>query len=187
MLKNNRITKSLCAVMLTLCLLLPGTLTTPAEAAPDDVYAINVEFGNLSFYYDYGTWNVNTMRYEAAATSANPANGTTAGFPGWYGFDGTANKISIENGSAPGKSVTMSLHYRSLESGELSSAGTATSVSGVTMTVDGWNNNSVTVASNSTAVGYIHLAGEPVTTDDTYDSATMQPIGMLTLKIDSWT
>lgn len=188
MMKHNRITRSLCAAMLALCLL-PCAMLRPAQASPspDDVYAIDVEFGNLSFYYDYGTWNVNTMRYEASATSTYPAEGTDAGFPGWYGFDGTANKISIKNSSQGNRAVTLSLYYRALYGTEWDDAGVDGSVSGVSMTVDGWNNNSVTVAAGEEATGYIHLSGEPTLSGEAYTSATMQPIGMLTLKIEAWT
>ena len=195
MMKHNRITRSLCAAMLALCLL-PCAMLRPAQASPspDDVYAIDVEFGNLSFYYDYGTWNVNTMRYEASAASTYPAEGTDAGFPGWYGFDDIANRISIKNISQGKRAVTLSLYYRALDDTEWDDAGVAGSVSGVNMTVTTandssvlWNGNSVTVPAEKTAVGCIHLAGEPRFAGEAYTSATMQPIGMLTLKIEAWT
>ena len=199
--------------MLGLALLLP--VAAPVRAvesesgneSADYVYAIDVEFGNLSFYYDYGVWNVNTMRYEAGSTSTYPAEGTTLGFPGWYGFDDQSNFIRINNRSEPSDSsdraVTMSLAYRALTSGELAGAGADGVVSGVSMTVSGksavtainpktvtdWNDNTITVPANATAVGYIHLSGKPVLAGSgaVYSSAAMQPIGMLILKIESWT
>ena len=191
--------------MLCAGLLWSGVLSVPAEASPDpnDVYAIDIEFGNLSFYYDYGVWDVNDMRYEASATSTHPANGTTLGYPGWYGFDDISNKISITNHSESGRSVTVALDYRSLTSTELTAAGAENVVSGVSMTVSGtpakpdsavstvvavWQpaDNSATVPSDATVVGYIHLSGEPKLPDGSvYDSASMQPIGMLTLTITS--
>lgn len=59
-------------------------------------YYIEIEFGAMQFYYDYGEWNPSTHRYEADTTSIDPAAGKTAGDPGWYGFDGTNNKITIK-------------------------------------------------------------------------------------------
>lgn len=201
MLHKNRITRSLCAVMLCAGLLLSGLLSVPAEAAPgdetppidvNDVYAIDIEFGNLSFYYDYGVWDVNDMRYEASATSTNPASGTVAGYPGWYGFDQISNKISVKNSGVEGKAVTVVLEYRALTAGELTSAGANAIVSGVSMTVLGaaqpseWQANAATVSAKQTVEGFIHLSGEPTLAGGSvYDSATMQPIGMLILKIES--
>ena len=192
--------------MLCAGLLLSGLLYVSAEAAPGDeplpideidvdVYALTIEFGNLSFYYDYGVWDVNDMRYEASATSTYPAAGTVAGYPGWYGFDKIANKITIKNESQPGNDVTVALEYRSLkDDGELAAAGADAIVDGVSMTVLGasepseWQANTATVPAEQKVEGFIHLSGEPkLAGGSVYDSPTMQPIGMLTLAIQSWT
>ncbi len=60
-------------------------------------YSITIEFGEFSFYYDYGIWDVNKLTYQT--TSSYPAADLASGAPGWYGFDGLANKISITNES----------------------------------------------------------------------------------------
>ena len=73
----------------------PSPAQSVSAADDEDVYALDIEFGSLSFTYDYGIWDVNDMRYEAVSTSINPAEGTVAGYPGWYGFDGKANKVTI--------------------------------------------------------------------------------------------
>ena len=189
MFKNNRITRTLCAVMLAGAMLFPAGLSHPVSAAQDaDVYSLDIEFGSLSFYYDYGTWNVNTMRYEADDNSADPANGTTLGFPGWYGFDGTANRIALKNGSVNGEAITVSLSYSNLTG--------ANAVSGVSMSVPKWTDNGgIYTASvpaplmgsseESIVEAFIHLSGEPVMNSGAYESAILQPIGMLVVKIES--
>lgn len=188
--KLNIKTSALCVVMLLAALLIftPAPHSS-AAAVSGDVYAIDIEFGNLSFYYDYGIWNVNTMRYEASDTSRNNAAGTVDGFPGWYGFDGVANRVSVKNSSPGGSAVTAELTYRSLTADELGGAGVDEIVTGVTMTVTGWPNdkNWVVVPANDTPViGYIHLQGEPKVNGQRYDSATMAPIGLFTLTITAW-
>ena len=175
----------------------------PIPAAADEVgnvYAMAIEFGSLSFYYDYGNWNVNTMRYEADANSTGPADGTTSGFPGWYGFDKTSNKIVLTNSSVNGKSITVSLDYRGLTAPEAVTAQAEHAVTGVSMRVtgDAWTHasgNRYTAAipapqgagSNPVPVeAYIHLSGEPkLSNGSPYDSQTLQPIGMLIIKIES--
>lgn len=186
--KLNIKTIALCVVMLITILLLPVAPRATAEEVEGDVYAIDIEFGNLSFYYDYGIWNVNTMRYEASDTSRNNAAGTVDGFPGWYGFDGVSNRISVKNTSPSGSSVTVALTYRPLTNEELGSAGVDNVVTGVSMTVSGWaGNNWVEVpADGNSVVGFIHLQGEPQVNGQRYDSASMAPIGLFTLTITAW-
>ena len=58
-------------------------------------YVVNVEFGSMSFYYDWGRWNTETLSYTCDSTSRAPAASTGEGAPGWYGFDGAANRIGI--------------------------------------------------------------------------------------------
>lgn len=193
---NNRITRSLCAVIVLLAILLPHPLPAKADDV-NDTYALDIEFGNLSFYYDFGVWNPNTMRYEASAGSTYPAEGTVAGFPGWYGFDGIANKITVHNISPGGHTINVALNYRQLAPSELGEAGMELvgQVSNVTMTVPDWaqSGNLFThdVPADTTrqtpAVAYIQLAGEPRLTSGTFSSNYFAPIGMLTVSIQSWT
>ena len=173
----------------------PSAAAVRDDIDPGDIYAVDIEYGSLSFYYDYGIWNVNTMRYEAAATSENPAAGTPDGLPGWYGFDGTANRVAVINRSA-GKSITVEIAYRPLAAGELAAAGSPEVVTGVNMTVTGddWSNNSLTVPAglqdsegNPAAVaGFIQLSGMPKVNGAEYESDDMLPIGMFTLTITDW-
>ena len=59
-------------------------------------YSVTISFGTFDFYYDWGVWDADALKYAASTTSTSPAAGTVAGDPGWYGFDGVANKISVE-------------------------------------------------------------------------------------------
>lgn len=110
--KLNNTAKSLCAVLTALILILTCTLNTFAvdETTEDTTspsvdidpeyneqyrYAIEIEFGSFGFYYDYGTWDVNDLCYKSNQSSADPSADTKQGSPGWYGFDGNANKISV--------------------------------------------------------------------------------------------
>ncbi len=62
-------------------------------------YLIEIEFGSLQFYYDWGEWSPTTHDYVADSSSNMPANGTVEGEPGWYGFDGINNRITVINHS----------------------------------------------------------------------------------------
>ena len=70
-------------------------------------YSVEIEFGAMTFCYDYGTWNPSDLRYEADETE-NPGAGTVAGYPGWYGLDETENKESVNYHApkAPGEATT---------------------------------------------------------------------------------
>lgn len=187
--------------MLAAGLLALGGAPIPAAADEErSVYAMDIEFGSLSFYYDYGNWNVNTMRYEADANSTGPADGTTSGFPGWYGFDGTSNKIVLKNGSVNGSPITVSMNYRGLNDDEVAAAGAEHAVKGVSMivtgdawTLDSGNRYTAVIPATRDAGGYpvpveayIHLSGEPkLENSSPYESQTLQPIGMLIIKIES--
>ena len=65
----------------------------------NDKYIIFMEWGEMNFTYDYGRWNPNTFAYEADDASICPASGTVQGQPGWYGFDGSANRLFIRDSS----------------------------------------------------------------------------------------
>lgn len=102
-------TRSLCAVLLSLSVFMSAFALFPKaadEGSPnagetqldkDYRYEVEVEFSSFAFYYDYGTWNVNTMSYEADKSSDNPSAATVKGYPGWYGFDGISNMIRVKN------------------------------------------------------------------------------------------
>ena len=197
--KLTRKAGALCAVIFLLSMVLPFAPSAAAvqddEIDPGDVYAVDIEYGNLSFYYDYGIWNVNTMRYEAAATSEAPAAGTTDGLPGWYGFDRIANRVAVINRSA-GKSITVELTYRPLNSVELTDAKAPAVVTGVSMTVTGadWTDNTATIPAGLKddkgdpvgVAGFIQLNGTPMVGSTKYKSEDMLPIGMFTLTITGW-
>lgn len=191
---KKRIISTLCAVIMVFvwCRGFASVQVKAADPVDSDVYALDIEFGSLTFTYDYGVWDVNDMRYEASSTSTNPADGTVAGYPGWYGFDGTANKITVINRSALGDhSISVSLTYREFNDSEVSSG--LKKVTGVEMTLNGtgWNAVSVNqysteIAAGSSATCLVQLSGEPVVSTGKYFSDFMQPVGMLTLRIDSW-
>lgn len=201
--KLNKIAALLCAaIMLISCLVpVPPARATDPAADPGDpfVYAVDIEYGSMSFYYDYGIWNVNTMRYEASATSDNPAEGTPDGFPGWYGFDNTANRIAVINRN-PDLSITVQLTYRPLTESDRTAtnadANMVTGVTGVSMAVsgEGWDaNNKATVdesklldTDKAGVIGFIQLSGEPKVGDARYSSDDMTAIGMFSLTITAW-
>ena len=75
-------------------------------------YIVTIEFGAFDFQYDWGKWNVETLRYEADSNSADPAKDTPQGAPGWYGFDGTNNRIGIRfNSDIPNAKLAVSLNF----------------------------------------------------------------------------
>lgn len=159
-------------------------------------YAVTIEFGSMTFAYDYGKWDVNEMRYKANAASKNPANGTTEGYPGWYGFDGTANRISVkysnENGAdspTQNRKLSVTLDYRVFSSSE------GRVVSGVTM--DFYSDAALTARfspsftvphtdpenENAKTVIYASLRGEPTENGDKFLSDSFVPVGMLTIRV----
>lgn len=84
-------------------------------------YNLDIQFGSLGFYYDWGTWDTETLSYKANESSANPAAGTKLGDPGWYGFDGITNKISFINTSSGGEgnnSLYVRLEYHTTPFGD---------------------------------------------------------------------
>ena len=191
-------------MILGIGLLLPGAMPAPVQAARYNyTYAIDIEFGSLSFYYDYGQWDVDSMSYKASATSTYPADATRNGYPGWYGFDDVANKIKIVNSAEGDRGVQVAISYESLSQEILADAGADVVVKNVAMTVKGvpvenisdvreisddvvWNGNTVTVPAGSTAIGYVHLSGEPALENgEMYLETAMRPIGMLTIAIAS--
>ena len=90
--------------------------TVPENSVdPDDQfpyrYKLNIEYGSLSFYYDWGSWDSDACLYKADVSSQYPANGTMDTMPGWYGFDGTANRISFVNESTGSDTLYVLFEY----------------------------------------------------------------------------
>ena len=188
--------------MTAFALILLSVPAFPVQAENGDTksneykYAVTIEFGSMTFAYDYGKWDVNEMRYKANAASKNPANGTTEGYPGWYGFDGTANRISVkysnENETDPpekNRNLSVTLDYRVLFSAE------GRVVNGVAM--DFYSDAALTVPfspsftvphtdpenENAKTVIYASLRGEPTENGNKFLSDSFVPVGMLTIRV----
>lgn len=193
---------SLCAVMTAFALILLSVPAFPVRVNADETksdgykYAVTIEFGSMTFAYDYGKWDVNEMRYKANAASKNPANGTTEGYPGWYGFDGTANRISVKysnenetDGDTQNRKLSVTLNYRMLFSSE------GRVVDGVAM--EFYSDAALTVPfspsftvphtdpenENAKTVIYASLRGEPTENGGKFLSDSFVPVGMLTIRV----
>lgn len=194
--------KSLCAVIMAVALILLSAPMSPAYAENDETksdgykYAVTIEFGSMTFFYDYGKWDVNEMRYKTDDASKNPANGTESGYPGWYGFDGTANRISVKYSNenetdtpTQNRKLAVTLDYRTLSSAE------GRVVDGVAM--DFYSDAALTVPfsprfavphtdpedENAKTVIYTSLRGEPTENGGKYLSDSFVPVGMLTIRV----
>ena len=194
--------KFLCAVIMAVALILLSVPMFPAYAENDETksdgykYAVTIEFGSMTFFYDYGKWDVNEMRYKTDDASKNPANGTESGYPGWYGFDGTANRISVKysnenetDAQTQNRKLAVTLDYRKLSSAE------GRVVDGVAM--DFYSDVALTVPfspsftvphtdpedENVKTVIYTSLHGEPTENGGKYLSDSFVPVGMLTIRV----
>lgn len=165
------------------------------------VYEIEIEFGSLGFFYDYGVWNVNTFSYETDVMSKNPAADTVEGYPGWYGFDGVANKITVKNHSltidqgAPTDSVSVEISFTGFTSSDVSQ--NASVISGISMYcydgADLKNSNCLNTGENIYEFDikngedkelYISFSGEPKNSDgSSFISLSAKPIGFITLTV----
>ena len=193
---------SLCAVMTAFALILLSVPAFPVRVNADETksdgykYAVTIEFGSMTFAYDYGKWDVNEMRYKAGTASENPANGTEAGYPGWYGFDGTANRISVKysnenetDTATQNRKLSVTLEYHVLSSTN------ERVVKGVTMefysdvTLKNSFSSSFTVphtdpeVENAKTVIYASLRGEPTENGNKFLSDSFVPVGMLTIRV----
>lgn len=163
-------------------------------------YSVEIEFGAMTFCYDYGTWNTSDLRYEADDSSDFPSSETIAGFPGWYGFDGTANKISVKYNNVsvttdPTKDfLTVSIDYRALTAGEGGDSG-VTDIEGVSMGLYGaadWSRylggsgTQLSVAKNSSIEVWLSLDGVPTVGTEAFRSQNLVPIGMLTITLGTF-
>ena len=97
------IRKSAVSFLLILCMmisLLPcfgsHNEVEAASGTGSYTYSVEISFGAFAFTYDYGIWNVNELDYVASDTSSHPAADTKDREPGWYGFDGINNRITVE-------------------------------------------------------------------------------------------
>lgn len=193
---------SLFAVMTAFALILLSVPAFPARVNADETksdgykYAVTIEFGSMTFAYDYGKWDVNEMRYKAGTASKNPANGTTEGYPGWYGFDGTANRISVKysnenetDTATQNRKLSVTLDYRMLFASE------GRVVDGVSMKF--YSDAALTVPfspsftvphtdpenENAKTVIYASLRGEPTENGNKFLSDSFVPVGMLTIRV----
>ena len=174
-----------------------------ALAEESYVYNVTVTFGSFDFYYDYGTWDSENLKYAANASSKNPAADTADTFPGWYGFDGVTNKITVENSSTAGE-VQIHIQYTdtSLEGDTTDNIAFPLRLGSVTMSC--YDNAALTMpASGAIANGcsfhvaglaaapqptvkdiYVSFSGKPLNTDGTnFVSAQTKRIGYITLTV----
>lgn len=193
---------SLCAVMTAFALILLSVPAFPVRVNADETksdgykYAVTIEFGSMTFAYDYGKWDVTEMRYKANAASVNPAKGTEPGYPGWYGFDGTANRISVKysnenekDNATQNRKLSVTLDYRVFSSSEGRVVGGVAMdfYSDVTLTVP--FSPSFTVPhtdpenENAKTVIYASLRGEPTENGGKFLSDSFVPVGMLTIRV----
>lgn len=192
-------TKICFVIVLSLSLLLSAIPVVPAAAVGETTgtttsytYSVEITFGSLSFVYDWGTWSTSHLRYEADGSSTHPASGTEQGFPGWYGFDGNANMVSVkylrsETDTTKYDNLSVTLEYAPL-------TGTS-AVSGVEMElftasdfssgskVAGTNNFALTVQNNKATDYWISLKGVPMSGSNSFDSDTLTAIGTLTFRL----
>lgn len=165
-----------------------------SESETEYRYSVDIEFGSMTFCYDYGTWNPSNLRYEAEETES-PAAGTVAGFPGWYGFDGIANRISVryndkdDNGSDPSHNyLQVTLSYRSLQEKD--------GVTGITpelygneslknlIETIGENGSVLSVAKGEQISVWLSLKGEPTAKNGgAFTPVNLVPVGMLTIAL----
>ena len=206
--------KSLCAVLLSCAVVFasaPKILSAdePSSTVDPDtheayVYSITIEFGSFDFYYDYGVWDSANLKYKANDASDHPAKDTVDTFPGWYGFDGTANKISVHNYSLTGNAIKVNIDYTDvpLEGDTTDNVSFPLKKGAVTMTcyddaafttmspgaiTNGCSFTMAGLDSSATPTSkeiYLSFSGRPVKTDGTnFISAQAQRIGYITLTI----
>lgn len=202
--------KFLCAVIMAFAMIMLSVPVGTVSAADDNgdrnsvyKYAVTIEFGSMTFCYDYGKWDVNEMRYKSGEGSQNPAHDTTEGYPGWYGFDGTANRISVKysnenenDGPMQNRKLSVTLEYRNNQTDDGGNIITGIEMdfySDVALTVP-FNRNFIVPHTspeddNAKTVIYASLKGAPLEYNPTtnswekYGSDTFAPVGMLTIRV----
>lgn len=195
------------AILLSVSVLLSAFVFAPpaaeADSTPEYRYTVSIEFGPMTFYYDWGTWNSSEMRYVAASSSENPANGTVQGYPGWYGFDGTANKISIQYSNAAEKAVNQNVNVKvayEVLSGTDEVSGISMSLfqdQALTESIAGSDSAYSLTVPNTYVAGtpesdlakttvYLSLSGVPKKGGSDLKSETFTPVGVLTITIGNF-
>jgi len=200
-----RTARSLCAVFLVAAILFflvpplglqaeDETKEDPADNGEQYVYAVEIEFGSFAFYYDWGTWNVNTFSYEADPNSLSPAADTVSGKAGWYSFDGVNNKIRVTNYTITDtQMVEITIQFSDTSSADYDHFPLEQGC----IKMDFYDTqdfaNRLNSADNSYAFSmekdasqeiYLSISGKPITVDgQPYMSATAQRIGYLTISV----
>lgn len=198
--KEYKTARSLCAVILavimtvTSVIFAPPVMATEGDTTEDDYqYAVTIEFGAMSFYYDYGTWDVGEMRYVADVSSAYPAADTENGFPGWYGFDGITNKISVtyknNTGETGNQKIGITLFYEQFAATDLADVPGGQAVTGIEMSFFADSDFTLPQDGNFFAENgvkkelYASVSGNPTVSGGYFESGTFCPIGTLTIRI----
>lgn len=166
----------------------------PGDNDAPYVYAVEIEFGSFAFYYDWGTWNVNTFSYDADASSTYPAADTVPGKAGWYSFDGVNNKIKVTNKSVSttSKLVKINIQY-STEGDSFDNFPLQPGCINMDFYDDrellskvGSNNNyTFDMEKDTSREIYLSISGEPILPGgEPYMSATAHRIGYIVLSVD---
>lgn len=181
-------------IMLFFLLSLPNISKGEGELS---TYSIDIEWGSFSFVYDKGSWDTNKLEYVAEESSLFPANGTTEGKPGWYGFNGEANKITIYNSSensAITANVSVAKEIKDTEGNTMENQPTYNSNLQYSIYKDNdWNcfegyeegsNTSITktIAPQESLSYFISISGELNTEEGTF--SLPKNIGSVTIKVD---
>jgi hypothetical protein len=177
-------------------------------------YVVNVEFGSMSFYYDWGRWDENALTYVSDSTSSSPAYATSNNAPGWYGFDGAANRIGFNyrriGNEAGTEYLKISMHFNFSTDGAgypifaqdhmaFSLYDTA-DFNGLVSRMDAYNSYAASLViapsvDDYSTPGideaelmqdyYLSLEGAPLRTDlSPYKNGTPTSLGLLTIRID---
>ena len=207
--------KSLCAVLLSCAVVFasaPKILSADEsdsskdlETQVGDVYSITIEFGSFDFYYDYGVWDSGELKYKANGASDYPAKDTVDTLPGWYGFDGTANKISVHNYSLTGNTVNVKIEYTDVpldgdktdqnisfplkkgvvtmtcyDDAAFTAVNAGSYTNGCSFNVEGLHDEGQCTSKDI----YVSFSGRPIKADGTqFESAQAQRIGYITLTV----
>jgi hypothetical protein len=128
-------------------------------------YMVEITFGPFAFYYDYGIWDVNELDYVKSETSQAPAKGTVDGYPGWYGFDGNTNRVSVTYQNTNGADIETSIDVSVVFT---LSKHEGAQITGVTMTGYADSNFNSQLAYNGGALG-AYSSGYSFNVPNSYD------------------
>ena len=162
-----------------------GVKTYAEGDNPQYNYSVEIYFGSLSFYYDYGIWDVNSLTYVSNTSSKNPAKDTMDGSPGWYGFDGVANKISVQYAGYEDTKIEVTISYAN--TGNISGVVMQGYEAGDFTTRIGNTDNQYTfdvVHLEDIVDTYLSFKGKPTEAGQPlYSESGFKQIGLLTLSI----